>query len=91
MVRTLPSFQRLPVGIALLASAFKQTSSAASAASVIERLVLTLALDSEHLTLSFERIEVTIFGLKTIVLQGLSFHHFENLGHRLRQHFKQQQ
>ena len=52
-----------------------------------------LALDSEHLTLSFdELIEVTIFGLKTIVVEGLlSFHHFENFGHRLRQHLKQQQ
>jgi hypothetical protein len=36
--------------------------------------------------------ELTIFGLTTIMVQGLlSFHHFENLGHRLRQHFEQQQ
>ena len=85
-------FQCLHVGIAHLAPAFKQTSSAAFAASVIERLVLTLAQDSEHLTLSFDEwIEVTIFGLKTIVVQGLSFHHFENFGHCLRQHFLQQQ
>jgi hypothetical protein len=44
---------------------FKQTSSAASAASVNECLALMRALDSEHLTLSFdERIEVTIFGFE---------------------------
>jgi hypothetical protein len=35
--------------------------------------------------------EVTIFGLTIIVVQGLSFHHFENLGHRLWQHLEQQQ
>jgi hypothetical protein len=45
-------FQSLPVGIALLASAFKQTRSAAFVASVMERLVLTQAQDSEHLALS---------------------------------------
>jgi hypothetical protein len=33
---------------------FKQTSTAASAALVIEGLALMLALDSEHLTLSFD-------------------------------------
>jgi hypothetical protein len=80
------------MGIALLLSAFKQTNSALPAVSVRDRRVLALALDSEHLTLSLDEwIEVTIFGLKIIVVQGLlSFHHFENLGHRLRQYLKQQ-
>ena len=44
----------LTLGIALLTSVFKQTSSAAFATSVIERLVLTLALDSEHLKRFFD-------------------------------------
>ena len=62
----------------------------ASAASVSACLSLLLALDPEHLTLSLD--ELTVFDFETIVVQGLSsFHHFENLGHRLRQLFEQQQ
>ena len=65
----------------------------ASAASVSECLTLSLALDPEHLTLSLDEwTELIIFGLNTMVVQGLlSFHHFENFGHRLQQHLQQQQ
>ena len=63
----------------------------ASAASDMGRRVQPLAPESEPLSLSLnEWIEVTIFGLKTKVVQGLlSLHHFENLGHSLRQHLEQ--
>ena len=65
----------------------------ASSASVFECLTLSLALDPGHLTLSLdELIDLPTFGLKTVVVHGLlSFHHFENLGHPLRQQFEQQQ
>ena len=65
----------------------------ASKASVKECLGLTLALVPEYLKLSLDEwIDFTILGLTTIMVQGLlSFHHFENLGHRLQQHFEQQQ
>ena len=76
-----------------LFSTFKHTKSEDSVASVRDRRVRPIARGSEPLTLSLEEwIEVTIFGLKMIVVQGLlSFHHFENLGHRLWQHLQQQQ
>ena len=72
---------------------FKETSSVVSRGSLNECLVLLLALDPEYLKLSLDKwIELTVFGLTTIIVQGLlSFHHFENLGHRLWQHFEQQQ
>jgi hypothetical protein len=73
---------------------FIETNSVASTASVDECLVLLLALDAEHLKLSLDEWieELTIFGLTTIMVQGLlSFHYFENLGHSLRQHLEQQQ
>jgi hypothetical protein len=82
----------LPVGIALLLSVFKQTNLEVFEASVRDRRLRPLARDSEPLTFSPEEwIEVTILGLNIIVVQGLlSFHHFENLKHRLQQHLKQQ-
>jgi hypothetical protein len=56
-----------------LAFVFKETSSVVSTVSVNERLVLLLTLDPEHLKLSLdERIEFTILGLITIMVQGLS-------------------
>ena len=80
----------MPVDTAPLLSAFKPTNSEVSASSVNDRRVRPLAQDSEPLTLSLEEwIEVTIFVSKIIVVQGLSFHHFENLVHRLRQHLEQ--
>jgi hypothetical protein len=86
-------FSTLPPGNVCLTFVFKETSSVASTASVKECLVLLLALDPEHLKLSLDEcIEFTIFGLTTIMMQGvLSFHHLENFGHRLRQHREQQQ
>ena len=62
--------------------AFKQTNSEISAVSVMDRLVRPIAREFEPLTLSLEEwIEVTIFGLKIMVVQGLlSFHHLESLG-----------
>jgi len=87
------SLQRLPVGNACTALVVKEVSSVDSTASVTECLALLSALGPGHLKLSLEEwIELTILGLITIVVQGLwSFHHFENLGHRLRQHLIQQQ
>jgi hypothetical protein len=83
----------LPEGAVFLTLVFNETNVVASTASVNECLVLLLALDAEHLKLSLDEwIELTIFGLTTIMVQGLlSFHHFENLGHRFRQHLEQQQ
>jgi hypothetical protein len=64
-----------------------------SSASVTEYLALIPVLCPEHLRLSLkELIEFTILGFTTTVVQGLwSFHHLENLGHRLQQHLAQQQ
>jgi len=71
---------------------FKETSSMASTAPVSKCLTF-FAVDCEHLTLSLDEcIEFTILGLEIIVVQGLlSFHRFENIGHRLVQHLEQQQ
>ena len=82
----------MPVGIALLLSVFKKINLEVFAASVRDRRFRPLAQDSESLTFSTEEwIEVKILGLYIIVVQGLlSFHHFENLKHRLQQHLKQQ-
>ena len=72
--------------------ACKQTNSEVSAVSVMDRLVRPIAREFEPLTLSLaEWIEVTIFGLKIMVVQGLSFHHLESLGHSFWQHLQQQQ
>jgi hypothetical protein len=81
----LTRFQRLPEGTKFLTLVFKDISLVTSAASVNECLTLLLALDPKHLKLSLDEwTELTIFGLTTIVVQGLlSFHHFENLGHRI--------
>jgi len=72
---------------------FKETNSVTSTASLNECRVLLLALDPEYLELALDEwIELTIFRLTTFIVQELlSFHHFENLEHRLRQHFEQQQ
>jgi hypothetical protein len=72
---------------------FKDTNSVVSTASVKGFLVLTLARGPEYFKLSVDEwMEFTILGLTTIMLRLLlSFHYFENLGHRLRQHFEQQQ
>jgi hypothetical protein len=81
----------LPEGTTLLAFVLKESSPVVSTASVSECLVLLLVLDTEHLKLSLDGgIELAIFGLSTIMVQGLlSFQHFENVGRRLRQHFEQ--
>jgi len=79
----------LPEGTVALTLVFKETSSVASTAPVSDCLTF-FVVDCEHLTLSLD--EFTILGLKIIVVQGLlSFHHFENLGHRLWQDLEQQQ
>jgi hypothetical protein len=81
----------LPEGTKFLTLIFKDISSVTSAASVNECLTLLLALDPEHLKLSLDEWIELILGLTTVMVQGLlSFHHFENLGHRLQQHFEQQ-
>jgi hypothetical protein len=70
----------------------KEDSSVASTASVTKCLALLPALGPGHLKLSLDEwIELKILGLTTIMVQGLwSFHHFENLGHRLQQYLMQQ-
>ena len=80
------------MGIVPLFFTFKKTNSDVSAVSVKDRWVRPTARDSEPFTLSLEEwIEVIILGLKTMVVQGLlSFHHLENLEHRLCQHLQQQ-
>ena len=80
------------MGIVPLFSTFKQTNSDVSAEGP-DRRVRPTARDSEPFTLSLEEwIEVIIVGLKTMAVQGLlSFHHLENLEHRLWQHLQQQQ
>jgi hypothetical protein len=69
------------------------TSSATSTESLYEFLVFIAGLVPRYLRLSLEEwMELTILGLKTMVMQGLlSFHHFSILGHLLRQHLQQQQ
>jgi len=82
------SLKRLLAGNACIALVVKEVSSVDSTASVTK----CLALGPGHLKLSLEGwTELTILGLITIVVQGLwSFHHFENLGHRLQQYLIQQ-
>ena len=79
------------MAIVPLFSTFKQTNSDVSAVSFKDRRVRPTVRDSEPFTLSLEEwIEVIILGLKTMVVQGLlSFHHLENLEHRLWQHLQQ--
>ena len=66
----------------LILFAFKQNNSEVSAVSVMDRLVRPIAREFQPLTLSLaEWIEVTIFGWKIMVVQGLLyFHHLESLG-----------
>ena len=81
------------MGIVPLFSTLKRTISDVSAFSVKDRWVRPTARDSEPFTHSLEEwIEVLILGLKPMMAQGLlSFHHLENLEHRLWQHLQQQQ
>ena len=73
--------------------AFRLTNSEVSAVSVMDRLVRPIAREFEPLTHSLEEwIEVTIFGLKIMVVQGLlSFHNLESLEHSFWQNLQQQQ
>jgi hypothetical protein len=84
---------RLPDGNFCLEVGFSDTNSVVSMESSCEFLFFLLALGLEYFKLSLEEcIELTIFGLKIIVVHGLlSFHHFEKFGQCLRQRLQQQQ